>query len=373
MACNLREYITNQNAAAGLPSVPTSPDDFGGIQRLLESLRNQVNSIITGGQTGAPVIQGADPNAPDTGVLPTPTTLVLTTSGLSPLSLSWDVYPDRYASVFSYFKVYRNLINSYRTSSVVATTPATRFVDSGIATGTAYYYWITAVTNDGRESPASDVASGTFNGFDATDLDVAQLSDIVDDLGSIVAGSITGVVITGSTIQTSASGQRVAIDSANGLRAYDSGGTLQTQLWTNGVIETSALGALSGTLSVGLPANAEIILTAGTLKFYSANTLYFTFGPALVGSNGAEIRVPGLMEADSLNLLSGDVTVVAGQGLTNGSESVLVQGSRVGIVVSGTLVGKFDDTSHATNTGFYLYHNGSLKQVTVDASNFLKV
>lgn len=60
----------------------------------------------------------------------------------------------------------------------------------------------------------------------ASKINVTNLSAINANLGSITAGSITGVTITGGTIRTSASGQRVVLDSNNQVRLYASDGGL---------------------------------------------------------------------------------------------------------------------------------------------------
>lgn len=73
-------------------------------------------------------------------------------------------------------------------------------------------------------------------------LSVLQLSAITADLGSITAGTITG-----ATIQTATSGARIELTSANGLRSYNSGGTVQVQLRTSDGALTWAGGL--GTLS----------------------------------------------------------------------------------------------------------------------------
>lgn len=77
----------------------------------------------------------------------------------------------------------------------------------------------------------------------ADDLMVETLSAISGNIGEIIAGTITGVVITGSTFQTSppGSGERVVIDST-GLKTYDSTNTVQVEATTatNGELQAGA-------------------------------------------------------------------------------------------------------------------------------------
>jgi hypothetical protein len=67
-----------------------------------------------------------------------------------------------------------------------------------------------------------NITTGTVT---ATQISVSQLSAISADLGTITAGTVTGAVL-----QTATSGARVVIDSSNGLRGFNSGGTLQVQI-----------------------------------------------------------------------------------------------------------------------------------------------
>ena len=62
----------------------------------------------------------------------------------------------------------------------------------------------------------------------ADKISVATLSAITANLGTITAGTITG-----ATIQTATSGARIELTSANGLRSFNSAGTLQTQIRTD--------------------------------------------------------------------------------------------------------------------------------------------
>lgn len=66
------------------------------------------------------------------------------------------------------------------------------------------------------------------NSITADRLSVLQLSAITADMGSITAGTVTG-----ATIRTAASGARVELTSANGLRSYNSSNVLQVQIRTS--------------------------------------------------------------------------------------------------------------------------------------------
>jgi hypothetical protein len=67
---------------------------------------------------------------------------------------------------------------------------------------------------------ASEIEAGTIT---ATEMNVSQLSAISADIGNVTAGNITGNLITGGSLQTASSGQRVVISGAdNNLVFYNS-------------------------------------------------------------------------------------------------------------------------------------------------------
>lgn len=92
------------------------------------------------------------------------------------------------------------------------------------------------------------------NSVVAAKISVAVLSAISADLGSITAGTITGAVI-----QTATSGQRVILDSLNGIRLLDSGNNLLAQLPLIGAAMLANLIAPSG----GVAATDAVTLTNG--------------------------------------------------------------------------------------------------------------
>jgi fibronectin type 3 domain-containing protein len=85
---------------------------------------------------------GTAPNAP---------TVTATASGNS-ITLNWTVVPGATG-----YKVYRNTIDSYSETNVVATPTSTSYTDTGLAAGTPYFYRVTAY-NDAGESPKSSPA-----------------------------------------------------------------------------------------------------------------------------------------------------------------------------------------------------------------------
>ena len=93
---------------------------------------------------------------------------------------------------------------------------------------------------------------------EADDIRAQNLSSITANLGSITAGSIDGVTITGGTVQTAASGARVVMTST-GLKTYDSGGTVQVEATT----------ATDGTLTAGA---GNVLVDADGLRIVSTTS-----------------------------------------------------------------------------------------------------
>jgi hypothetical protein len=81
----------------------------------------------------------------------------------------------------------------------------------------------------------------------------AKISVSTLDAITVNAGTITAGTFIGTIFKTASSGSRIEIDSTNGLRAYDSGGTLRTQIPVSGsnfgeVLTSQVTGVNSGAL-----------------------------------------------------------------------------------------------------------------------------
>lgn len=136
----------------------------------------------------------------------------------------------------------------------------------------------------------------------ADDIQVQNLAAISADLGSITAGTITG-----ATIQTSVGNPKIILDSANGLRSFDSGGTLQAQIDTT----TGALTAAGGNLVLD---GSGVKMAAATGAWGPGNSYQVVSGSTgmggLTGYTGIgvstiELRSNGIpLSANSVLLLS---------------------------------------------------------------------
>jgi hypothetical protein len=78
----------------------------------------------------------------------------------------------------------------------------------------------------------------------AAKISVTQLSAITADFGSITAGTVTGVTITGGVLQTADTGKRIQITgSDNYIRVYDSDGTMKASIGESGSFNNAIIGA----------------------------------------------------------------------------------------------------------------------------------
>lgn len=87
---------------------------------------------------------------------------------------------------------------------------------------------------------AGKITTGTLNAarigassITADKVNIGTLDAISGSLGTIIAGSISGVTITGSTFRTAASGTRVLIDTSNTIKFYY-GSTLYGEFYNDG-------------------------------------------------------------------------------------------------------------------------------------------
>lgn len=78
------------------------------------------------------------------------------TAGAGFISLDWD---DVAVSDLSEYGVYRHTSNVFGSATKVAEVRASRFIDAEVATGTTYYYWVTAIDRSENEGTQSSSAN----------------------------------------------------------------------------------------------------------------------------------------------------------------------------------------------------------------------
>lgn len=108
--------------------------------------------------------------------------------------------------------------------------------------------------NEATQIVGDNILANTIN---ATKMNVGQLSAISADLGSITAGTITG-----ATLRTAATGERVVITGSS-LWSYDSSNVLRMQLTGESLAFSNSSGVFVGSI-IGTP--TALSLSAGTNK-----------------------------------------------------------------------------------------------------------
>jgi len=99
----------------------------------------------------------------------------------SAIDVSWAPSADAISGV-AYYAVYRN-------GSLIATTSATVYSDTGLSPGTSYLYYVIAYNGAGLASSASVTATGTTP---AAEIWMSMSTDIVD-MGGVTPGQATTV------------------------------------------------------------------------------------------------------------------------------------------------------------------------------------
>jgi hypothetical protein len=180
---------------------------------------------------------------------------------------------------------------AYATFAAAQAASATRIGANGGATFTS----LTISGYIATGGAAADVNAGvvtinggqiTANSIVASKMSVSTLSSITANIGTITAGAINGITITGGTIQTATSGERVTLNGSTlRLEFRDSAGTLR-----------GSLRAATATRATGLVADSDITVANnksywitsstggaseyGGMSITNLNQMWFTMGTA---------------------------------------------------------------------------------------------
>lgn len=283
----------------------------------------------------------------------------------------------------------------YKTSATFPTMDTTNPADGSTASG------LVAVWNasDGKLYPfwsakmaPAFIATALIEDLAVTnakiqDLQASKITAGTLAAGVIYAGSITAdqitagtltvtITITGGKIRTASSGARIELDNSIGLTQYNSGGILTGSMDLNGTIKTNLLmpaNADPGTLTIGAGTSS-----AGTVSIGARNDA-LAGGALLLGSSSIVASVNSVSELSinntyGLQIVTHGIKIdTSGQGIqwidTN-SSAIVATASAIDLYTkvgaSRTNTGRFDNTSHATNSNLWLYWNGTLKQVIVN-------
>lgn len=162
------------------------------------------------------------------------------------------------------------------------------FTDSEIAAEGTWWYRVRAVDTSGNAGAWSANASATLsrinadhiaaatitgdkvaaNTITADKLNVAQLSAISADLGTITAGTVTG-----ATVRTAASGARIVLDSTNGIQAYNSSGTQTVSILPSGAGWIGASDKLAWNTAGSLTIDGSVLVAGTVVASAISNTI----------------------------------------------------------------------------------------------------
>lgn len=194
-------------------------------------------------------------------------------------------------------------------------------IGNGSTTGLFWDGTTLTLKGDGSGVTSLDGGNIQTGTITAGKLNVATLSAITANLGTITAGTVTG-----ATLQTASSGARVVIDSSNGLRGLNSGGTTQVQLSNStGTLLAGAGNTILDSTGISIAMNTSSSWSdSNALRFTdSANTgerigmgLYYdsAFGSGtyrtleLVNGGGSAISEIVLRAHDPTGNLNGSAT-----------------------------------------------------------------
>lgn len=229
--------------------------------------------------------------------------------GFQTVALDWDApLANTDASPFvdlSHFNIYRNTTSDAGTATYVGAAAGLRYLDGGLADGTLYYFWVTAVDKSGNESAKSPPASATTNFISATQMVAnirAQMGAARIDLATALPQPadpgfdyVDGdFVLFQKKLYERKAGAWVSLEASVGAGAITA-----TEIAT-GAISTPKLAANAIT-AAKIAANA---ITAGAISAgaVSADKMAVTDLSAITANLGA-------VTAGSINTLSGGVGV----------------------------------------------------------------
>jgi hypothetical protein len=189
----------------------------------------------------------------------------------------------------------------------------------------------------------------TTNLLQANSVTAAKISVATLDAISVNAGTITAGTFIGTTFETASSGGRVVIDSTNGFRAFNGGGTVITQIPISGgdigkVLTTSVQGIGGGGLTVTNGGSTLLNITGSAFDFSLSAVSYLNISSSAVAVKGVNL------------------TVDNGFGIAHAGASIAF-GTNVDVFVGSNPAGRFTSTSSSVATNFWLLNNGSLTNV----------
>ena len=195
---------------------------------------------------------------------------------------------------------------------------------------------------------------------EADDIKVQNLSGISADLGTMTAGTITG-----ATIQTAASGARIELTSANGLRSYDASNVLQAQIRTS----DGQMYFANGDVRLG-SFGMRLIVPTSAYQYSSAYQFYETSGStvnaALQSYKSAFANELNLV-ANAYNTCQSDISITSKSGTSSAATASLVASGNGGSAV-GQLILTAPSSGSATVLDAIVANADFTGQLTTDGS-----
>lgn len=218
----------------------------------------------------------------------------------------------------------------------------------------------------------------------------------LDSSSNVLTQLSTSGVLSLKTASPSSS--RVEIDATNGFLIRDSGGVIRTQVGVSvgtfggvGFIHTHEILGISGlTLAYDDGFNlATLALSTAQFDFSAAGSVVLRVNGAVINAVSGAVFTgngSGLTALNATNLstgtvadarlstavvlyggaaISGNISVVTGSGMTDGSTRFMCS-TTAKIFNNSILQAQFDDSSGATQTSTLLLGDGSLRRVSID-------
>lgn len=240
----------------------------------------------------------------DTAALSAPTGLVAVTGTGKSVSLDWDDVTDTRLGEYA---VYRHTSNVPASATKVAEVRASRFVDVDVTIGTAYWYWVTAITRSEVESPKSSGVSATpgvigSSAVDSTAPDTPSAPTYVSETTYLAGDGSTfaRITIAAPALPTGAVALNILyrrsgasdwiignqVTAAGNVSIDDLTPGVAYEFAARGISFSGALSVISSTLSRTAPNNSTApaapssatISTDGVKPKYLPGTQVFLFG-----------------------------------------------------------------------------------------------
>ena len=218
----------------------------------------------------------------------TPSSISASVNGSSSITISWSSVTGA-----TDYQLYRNTSSSSSSASLVSTYSSTSATDSGLASGTKYYYWVKACNSAGCSSFSSYANATTDSVFAGNYLLQADiyLYDIADNLTGEHTNEIYLLVYDGNSYSSSSYQCQTVYDSTSvGSTSYPAELNCKNLLYG----ETYTVEAWETDYTNAYPHSSDILLDWDEFTFASSGT------KTLYGENTSNLLVRFELTAEDL-------------------------------------------------------------------------